>query len=125
MFKVIAIGAVVCVFSMPAFAQENLLGKWGGSYEYASATGRININVDLNITSVEGNVVKAVARDYSRGGCGGEHQLSGKLNGNSLGMIADKPGGAMGDCKWGFRANVEGNKMNGKIGPNDLVLNKK
>jgi len=125
MFKIFVAGAAICAFSISAFAQENLVGKWGGSYQYASAKGQISINVDLDITSVEGNVVKGVAKHYSRGGCAGEFQMRGKLDGSNLGIASTEAGGPAGDCKFGFRVAVEGNKMTGKIGPNDLVLNKK
>ena len=84
----------------------------------------MNIGVDLEITSVEGNTVKGVARNYAQN-CGGEYQMAGKLDGNNLGMASAQSLGAAGDCKFGFRVVVEGTKMTGKIGNYDLTLNKK
>jgi hypothetical protein len=125
MFKAIAIGALICAASIPVFAQENLVGKWGGSYEFKGLKGHSTYAVDLEITSVEGSVVKGVAKNFSPGGCRGDHVMTGKLDGNKLAMIADKPGGPASDCKFGFRVTIEGDKMIGTTGPSELKLSKK
>jgi hypothetical protein len=123
MLRAFVIGAAFCTFAMSAFAQENLLGKWSGSYVYTGTTD-MNIGLDLEITSVEGNVVKGVAKNYARA-CAGDYQMSGKIDGAILGMLSTNSGGAKGDCKLGFRVTVEGSKMTGKIGTYDLTFTKK
>ena len=73
---------------------------------------------------MEGNIVKGTANYYART-CRGDYQMTGKLDGNNLGMISTGYGGTTGDCKFGFRATVDGGKMVGKMGSNDLVASKK
>jgi hypothetical protein len=128
MFKTFFIGATLCALSIPAYAQETLVGKWSGSYLYVGnlggTTAPANIGVELEITSVEGNVVKGLAKQFSRI-CGGEYPLSGKLDGNNLGMVSAPNMGPTGDCRFGFRAVVDGSKMTGKVGNYDLQLSKK
>jgi hypothetical protein len=125
MSRSIILGIAWCAFSLSAFAQDtnNLVGKWSGSHTFASAVGQINIRFELEITSVEGNTVKGTAKYYGRA-CAGDYVMTGKLNGNNLGMISTNSGGPTGDCKFGFRATVDGNKMTGKTGPNDLTASK-
>jgi hypothetical protein len=127
MFRSFVICAALCAISSSAFAQENLVGKWGGNYIFrGSIRGDVTIGLDLEITSVEGNVVKGVLRNYSNRGCNGEFQMVGKLDGNELGMRATEAAGPNADCKMGFRATVDGTKMTGKLGSmHDLNLNKK
>lgn len=126
MIKAFVIGTTLYALSIAAFAQENLLGKWGGSYLYAGsgALAPVNIGVDLEITSVEGDVVKGLAKHYARN-CGGDFPLTGKLDGKNLGMVSASNLGPTGDCRFGFRVVVEGGKMTGKVGNFDLQLNKK
>jgi len=113
------------LFSVSAFAQSPLVGKWGGHYIFkGSRRGDINVGVDVEITNVEGNAVKGVAKSYARA-CGGEYQMTGKLEGNSLRMSSPDRSGAAGDCSFGFQATVEGDKMTGKFGNSDLYLTKK
>ncbi len=127
MFKAFVIGTALCTASIAAFAQDNnLIGKWSGSYLYTGSarTQSGNVGVEVEITSVEGNVVKGVAHQFARI-CGGEYPLSGKLDGNNLGMISPPNMGPTGDCRFGFRVVVDGGKMTGKIGNYDIQLNKK
>ena len=128
MFRAFALvmGVALYALSMCALAQENLVGKWSGTYLYTgsarAASG--NVGVELEITSVENNVVQGVAKQLSRI-CGGEYPLTGKLDGNNLGMISAKNLGPTGDCQFGFRVVVDGTKMTGKVGNYDLQLSKK
>ena len=84
------------------------------------------VGLDLEITSVKGNFVKGILKNNSPGNCRGEYEMVGKLDGNALGMRSAKPGGLGGDCKFGFRAIIEGNKMTGSM-PNatDMFFTKK
>ena len=82
MFRTFFIGATLSALSISAFAQENLVGKWSGSYLYVGnlggAAAPVNIGVELEITSLENNVVKGLAKLLARV-CGGEYPLTGKL----------------------------------------------
>jgi hypothetical protein len=127
MFRAFVIGAALCAISFSALAQDNnLVGTWSGSYLYMGSVRSTPapVGVEVEITSVEGNVVKGLAKQFSRV-CGGEFPLNGKLDGNNLGMISASNLGPTGDCRFGFRAVVDGNKMTGKVGTYDLQLNKK
>src|SRR5689334_18506740 len=125
MLRTIVIGAAIFTFSAVAFAQSALVGKWGGHYIFKGSTrGDQNVGVDVEIISVEGNAVKGVAKSYSRF-CGGEFQMSGKLDGNNHRMASPDRGGGAGDCKFAFQATVDGDKMTGKFGNSDLFLTKK
>ena len=129
MFKAFVIGTALCTISISAFAQDNnLIGKWSGSYLYLGNLGAssapTNVGVDLEITSVENNIVKGLAKQFTRV-CGGEYPLAGKLDGNNLGMISAPNLGPTGDCRFGFRVVVDGNRMTGKMGNYDLQMSKK
>ena len=127
MFKTFVIGAALSTLSLPTLAQDNnLVGKWIGSYLYTGSarSTAANVGIEVEITSVEGNVVKGVAQQYARI-CGGEYPLTGKLDGNNLGMISAPNLGPTGDCRFGFRAVVDGNRMTGKVGNYDFQMSKK
>ena len=79
MFKAFVIGTALCTISISAFAQDNnLIGKWSGSYLYLGNLGAssapTNVGVDLEITSVENNIVKGLAKQFTRV-CRGEYPL--------------------------------------------------
>jgi hypothetical protein len=124
-FRMILVSAAMFATSIPAHAQGSLVGDWSGSYKYRGATSRdVNIGIELKIASVEGNVVTGSAKT-SGGSCTGEYQMRGKLDGNNLGMISTNTAGAAGDCKFGFRATVDGNSIKGTVGNSDMTLTKK
>jgi hypothetical protein len=56
MLRAIVISAAVCTLSVSAFAQGNLVGKWGGSFKLQNARGGASVGMDLEITGVENNV---------------------------------------------------------------------
>jgi hypothetical protein len=68
--------------------------------------------------------VKGVAKNYGRN-CGGEFQMVGKLDGANLEIRATESGGGASDCRPELSLTVEGGKMTGKYGSNDIVFNKK
>ena len=126
MIKSLCIGAVCCAFSWTALAQENVVGKWSGSWKNTIGGRDTPVGLELEITNVEGNVVTGTMNNMSNRGCNGVFPMRGKLNGNELGMIATAGGGAQSDCKIGFRATLDGTKMTGRFGGQyDMTLNKK
>lgn len=125
MFKSIFAGAVILAMSTMTYAQENLVGDWSGNYKFTGGRkGETLIGVELKIANVEGNLVTGVAKTYGPF-CAGEYQMRGKLDGARLGMISTNTAGAAGDCKFGFRATIEGTNMKGTMGNYELQLNKK
>lgn len=130
MIKTIAAGLFLGMLSIcsAAIAQENanIVGKWGGNYlAKGTAIGEVRVGVDLEVTAVEGGKVTGIARNYATTACSGEYKMVGKIEGNKLGMISTGPGGRTGDCKFGFRVEVEGDKMTGTIGNSELILTRK
>jgi hypothetical protein len=125
MVKSIVAGVAICMLSVSAHAQENLVGKWSGAYVWTAMGGGIRVGLDLEITSVEGSRVTGLLKNHSTGNCRGDYEMVGKLEGNALATRAAKPGGLAGDCKFGFRATSDGNKMTGGAATiTDLVLTK-
>lgn len=125
MIKKVFVGAALFAATLPALAQENLVGDWSGTYRYTGATTRdIDIGIELKIAKVDGPLVTGSARTTG-GTCAGEYQMRGKLDGQNLGMISTNTAGAAGDCKFGFRAKIEGSAMTGTVGTYNMRLSKK
>jgi hypothetical protein len=123
MRRAFVIATAVCAFSQSAFAQETLIGQWSGGYFHKGVN--MNVAMELEITSVEGDLVRGNLKEFSRT-CGGDYAMVGKIEGKSLGLRAVKPGGPRGDCAFGFRATMDGSKMTGLVGgTHDLTLTKK
>ena len=124
MFRAYVIAAAtLCAILQSAHAQETLVGQWSGVYFHKG--GQVNVPLELEITSVEGDLVRANLKEFPRT-CGGDYAMVGKIEGKNLGMRAVKPGGPRGDCAFGFRATLDGSKMTGLVGgTHDLTLTKK
>lgn len=125
MFRIVFIAGALLATTLSAFAQDNLVGDWSGSYRYTGITrGDADFGIVLSITKVEGNVVSGTAKTTG-GACAGDYQMRGKLDGASLGMISTNTAGSAGDCKFGFRAKIDGNSMVGTVGNFAMRLSKK
>ena len=125
MFKMFLAGVAMLAASTAIHAQENLVGDWNGTYRYRGGSSRdIDIGIELKIAKVEGSLVTGTARTLG-GSCAGEYQLRGKLDGNNLGMASTNTAGSAGDCKFGFRAEVDGNTIKGRVGNFDMTLTRK
>lgn len=106
-------------------AQDSIVGDWSGNYRYVGATTRdIDIGIELKIVSVQGSLVTGTVRTIG-GSCAGEYQMRGKLDGKNLGMISTNTAGSAGDCKFGFRAVIDGTRMKGTVGTYDMTLTQK
>ena len=55
MRRAFVIATAVCAFSQSAFAQETLIGQWSGGYFHKGVN--MNVAMELEITSVEGDLV--------------------------------------------------------------------
>jgi hypothetical protein len=109
-----------------AFAQDSSLpGKYSGNY---TSGGGTSVRIVLDIKSVENGAVKGTAERFSttrRGGqCSGEYPVEGTLKDNTLSVRSLEQGGPSGDCAFRYTAAVQGGKLVGKLGQNDLELTK-
>lgn len=126
MIRTIFAACALLATALPAWSQENnLVGNWSGSYLYTGATTRtVDIGIELKVDKLEGAVVTGSARTIG-GNCAGEYQMRGKFDGQNLGMISTNSAGAAGDCKFGFRAKLDGDRMIGTVGTYEMRLSKK
>ena len=107
----------------PAYGQADVTGKYSGSYT-AQFLGRdAEVGLTLVISSVEDGRVKGVA---TMGGqsCGGEYPFEGYLKGTELGIRSNVKGGRAGDCTFGMRGTLEGNRIVGTYGSYPVRLSK-
>jgi hypothetical protein len=126
----IAAVAAASLFSLTAFGQEPVLetGTYSGTYQGAGSNTRITIT--LNVQSVTDGLVKGTARRNTsnmRGAtpaCDGEYPVQGTFKDGQLAVRETAKGGKTGDCGIGVRAKLQGNKLVGKSGPNDVELSK-
>ena len=118
--------AASCLFvTAIASAEELEPGKYVGHYQ----TTAFNVTVTLDIDSVEKGAVKGKGQRHVSnqgglrvGGCAGDFQLVGRLKGNELFVRAAEKFGPAGDCIFGLRGTVSGNKIRGKTGEFDIEL---
>jgi hypothetical protein len=113
--------AIVCATT--AFAQDAALGTYKGSFDVQTSGGMMAVGVNLTINSVDDGKVKGSATLGGRG-CAGDYPLEGTLRGSDLAVRATRKGGVAGDCDFGFRGTVQGDRLVGKAGRFDLELRK-
>ena len=107
----------------PVYGQGDVTGKYSGSYTVQFHGRDAEIGLTLDIASVENGRVKGVA---TMGGqsCAGEYPFEGYLKGNELGIRSNVKGGRAGDCVFGMRGTVEGNRFVGTYGSFPVRLSK-
>jgi hypothetical protein len=105
-----------------AFAQSALVGTYRGSYEVDSK-GRQRFGVTLAIASVEGGKVKGTATLHD-GPCRGSYPVEGFVKDTAIGVRALQKGGAAGDCTFGFKGKIDGNRLVGNMGKFEVELRK-
>jgi len=114
------------LFATFALAQEPALsGKYSGGYTSNRDT---QVRIVLDIKSIENGAVKGTITRYSsanRGAqCSGEYPLEGTLKDNQLRVRTAEGSGSTSDCVLRLNATVEGGKLVGKMGSNEIVLTK-
>src|SRR5687767_5124715 len=79
--KLRTVALVLMVFgNAPVSAQDSLVGRYSGTFMGAGSSGQVGVGMDLTITNVEGEKVKATALRHTRyapPGCGSVHPLEG------------------------------------------------
>jgi hypothetical protein len=106
-----------------AFAQDSIVGSYNGNYEVQTIRGQQRWGVTLAIASVEDGKVKGTATLH-QGGCQGSYPVEGSVKGNVIGVRATEKGGPAGDCSFGFKGKVEGNRLVGNMGKYEVELRK-
>jgi len=105
------------------FAQDTLAGRYTGSFDFQTNAGLQKVGVTVVIDSVEDGKVKGTATLGGRA-CAGDYPFEGILKGESIGLRGTTKGGRAGDCSFGFKGKVEGNKLVGTYGKYELELRK-
>ena len=115
--------AIAFSVSAASFAQDSIVGSYQGSYAITNARGPVEIGVTLVIASVNEGKLTGTGT-YHFGACRGDYPLVGSLKENAIGLRSTAKGGAAGDCGFGFKGTVEGNRLVGNIGKYEVVLRK-
>ena len=106
-----------------AWGQGDVTGRYSGSL-VAQYQGRdTNVGLTLLISSAENGRVKGVAT-LGSGPCAGDYPFEGFLKGAELGVRSNTKGGRAGDCEFGMRGTLEGNRITGTYGRYPLQLAK-
>jgi hypothetical protein len=114
LFALCAAGAV--------FARDTVVGTYTGSYEVHGAT-KSRFGVTLAIASVEGGKVKGTATLHD-GPCQGSYPVEGFVKDKGIGVRAIQKSGAAGDCGFGFKGTIDGNRLVGNMGKFEVELRK-
>jgi hypothetical protein len=115
--------AVMISGSAGALAQDSIAGTYNGNYEVYNRAGKQTYGVTLVINSVEDGKVKGTAT-YHQGSCRGDYPVEGTLKDGVVGVRATAKGGPSGDCSFGFKGKVDGNRLVGNMGKYDVELRK-
>jgi len=121
------VSVAVCLCTSPAVAQQNLVGKYTGSFMVRERGAEVPVGFTLEISSVDDRKVKAVAVRSGGAGtatrqCAGNYELEGTLSGNDLRLRSTS--GPKADCTMSLRLVAEGDKLKGQIGSQPIELSK-
>ena len=116
MKRIVAIAvAAFAALSVQVSAQESLAGTYKGDYEVYGSGGQRRFGLTLVIDSVEDGKVKGTATLH-QGACRGEYPVEGSVKDGVIGVRATQKGGSAGDCGFGFKGKVDGNRLIGNMG---------
>src|SRR5688572_11736903 len=99
---------------MAVQAQENVTGKYSGSFVTQIQGRDTQVGLVMVISSVDDARVKGVAT-ISGQVCGGDYPFEGYLKGTELGVRSNVKGGRAGDCTFGMRGTLEANRIVGTM----------
>jgi hypothetical protein len=124
----VAFGSSLLVFAAASHAQENLVGKYNGTFLFQTQSrGLLPIAISMEITSAAGGKLQGKATRSSNAkagmGCVGEYKLEGTYEGNKIDMKSE-PGGPAKDCIMHLQLVAEGNRLKGKMGQSDVDFSK-
>ena len=120
----------LCLLAFAAHSQELSPGKYAGGY--TGQTPDVQYQVILDIKTVENGKVQGEGARFGtknnikiQRGCVGSFPLTGTVKGDSIDLrSAEKFGGSGDDCQFRIRGTVQGSKILGKIGQNEIELSK-
>jgi len=123
-----AFGSCLLVFAALLHAQENLVGKYNGTFQLQTQSrGVLPIAISLEITNAVGGKLQGKAsrshNNKAGQGCAGEYKLEGTYQGDKIEMESEA-GGAAKDCVMRLHLVAEGSKLKGKMGTSDVEFSK-
>lgn len=129
MKRIVAVGFLFIATSHVTAQDASLTGTYSGNFQSGNNHAT---RIVLNIKSVEDGVVKGTIERYASGGgrhgsgiaCSGQYPAEGTYKGNTLQVRTIDKGGSGGDCGASLNLQVDGNKLVGKFGKNELTLSK-
>jgi len=112
---VMSLTVLALVGAPQVWAQDTLVGKYAGSFDW-ELRGKIESRgMDLTITNMENERVRGSVTMYAGGVCRGAIPVEGIYKENQL-LLRGKGGGAPGDCNVSFKLVSKGNKLTGTNG---------
>jgi hypothetical protein len=118
-----AVGFAAMLCGTVSFAQDSILGKYVGSFAVHTNRGEQQVGVTVLIDAVQDGKVKGTATLGGRA-CPGDYPFEGTVKGNAIALRAADKSGPGGDCRFGFKGTVEGNRLVGSMGKYELELRK-
>src|SRR4051812_8908575 len=115
--------AVMLTVSAAAVAQDSLKGTYNGSFDVNTPIGLQKYGVTMVIDSVDDGKVKGTAT-YQRGSCRGDYPIEGFVKADTIGVRSTTKGGTAGDCTFGFRGKIDGNRLVGNMGKYEVEFRK-
>ena len=120
--RITAFGLIVALCASGAvFAQDSIVGRYTGSFDFQTNQGLQKVGVTVVIDSVEDGRVKGTATMGGRA-CAGDYPVEGTLKGSELAVRSTRKGGPAGDCSFAFRGTAEGSRLVGRMGKYDVEL---
>jgi hypothetical protein len=118
----IAVIVMTCA-SAAAVAQDSLEGTYNGNYEVYNRAGKQSYGATLVLNKPEEDKVKGTATLH-QGNCRGEYPVEGTVKDGAIGLRATAKAGLAGDCSFGFKGKVDGNRLVGNMGKYEVVFRK-
>jgi len=115
--------AVLLSTSATAPAQDSTAGTYNGNYEIQTNRGPQRFGVTMVIDNVENGKVKGTAT-LQQGSCRGDYPIEGSVKGDIIGVRSTEKGGRAGDCGFGFRGKIDGNRLVGHMGKYEVEFRK-
>ena len=115
--------AVLSCVSAAAIAQQSIMGTYNGSIEVRTPRGLERMGVTMVISDIEDGKLKGTGT-IQQGPCRGDYPIEGNMKGDAIGVISKGKGGASGDCVFGFRGKVDGERLVGNMGQYEVEFRK-
>lgn len=119
--------SVLLIFAASSHAQENLVGKYNGTFMLQTQTrGIVPLGISLEITNAANGKLQGKASRFADSragrGCEGEYKVGGTYEGNKIQMRSESGGGPAKDCVMVLQLVSEGSKLKGTMNKFDVEL---